>query len=180
MNLHPALAPASWGFAGWRNESNQQPKEELRPGRAAKGWVVKRGLADSFYWHGCNLSAQQRSAPNCASDAAPHQCHHPWRHFSPAPFLPISSRGRFNKHEATAAAACVDVPPPFYPALSGRLSFAGRFFKGQSWGWAYSCAHLRRACVSLQVCGVCSPLVPRASACLSPLLCFTRSIPIWL
>lgn len=43
------------------------------------------------------------------------QCRHPWRHFSTAPFIPISSRGRFNNHEVTAAAACVDAPPPLHP-----------------------------------------------------------------
>lgn len=54
------------------------------------------------------------------------------------------------------------MPPSPYPALSGRLGFAGRFVKGQSQGWAPSCAHLLRVCVSAPVCGVGSLLAPGA------------------
>lgn len=53
-------------------------------------------------------------------------------------------------------------PPSPYPAQSGRLGFAGRFVKGQSRGWAPSCAHLLRVCVGAQVCGVGLLLAPRA------------------
>lgn len=56
------------------------------------------------------------------------------------------------------------MPPSPYPAQSGRLGFAGRFAKGQSRGWAPSCAHpdLLRVCVGAQVCGVGLLLAPGA------------------
>lgn len=190
MNLHPTLTPVMQvllGFAGSMEGMSQTASQRMSSkwGRALKGWVVKHDSADSSYQHECNLNAQQCSVLNYVKDAAPHQCHHPWRHFSTTSFLPISPRGTFNTHEVTAAATPVDAPPPvsclvrpaqlFWEVCSGPKPRLGSFLCSPVVG---VCQH--------KVSSVCLLLAPSArghrakqrARVASLFLYFTRSIPI--
>lgn len=138
------------GIAEWRNELNQQPKEELGPGRAPEGWVMKHDLVNSSYRCRCDFNAQQHSAPNCMTEAA-----RPGGHSSTATFLLISSRGRFNYHEVTAAAACVDAPPSFIPLSQAGLALLGGLLRSKAKAGlilVLACC----GCVSTCRCAVCA------------------------
>lgn len=112
------------------------------------------------------------SVLNCVTAAAPHGCHHPWGHFSTAPFLPIASRGRFNHHEVTSAAACVNAPPPppYIPFSRAGSALLGGLLRAKARAGltSHGCMSMRRHMLAASAQSLGPQSWVQGRGCLSP------------